>query len=372
MNKKCNVLIPDGDSTWALSVMHCLSQVENYRIFVLSNQKRSPTKYSRYTYSYTFYERQEDATWLSIVNSEIQKHHISVVLPIAEEAFRFFIQHGEKLHASAKLVALPQLEPFDIAIHKNKLGAFASLRGIPHPKSFYIEASQEVPKMVSEVNFPILIKPLHQKGGDGIRRLNSEDEFPHTIADPIFVQEFIEGHDIDCSVMCQNGDILTYTIQKGNLAGSTTYAPQLGFDFIDNPDLFSVVKRVMSELKWSGVAHLDLRYDYNAKDYKLIEINARFWGSVQASVAAGVNFPHLLIQLALGHPIQWNHYEHTSYMRLKGVIKTIFRRPSFLFKWNYLMNNSEVKVFLKDPLPTFYRFFEWLRRRIFLKDKKRN
>ena len=33
-----NVLIPDGNSTWALSVINCLAEQSDIRLFVLSNK----------------------------------------------------------------------------------------------------------------------------------------------------------------------------------------------------------------------------------------------------------------------------------------------------------------------------------------------
>lgn len=362
MNSRINVLIPDGDSTWALSVMHCLSQVEAYRLFVLSNKKRTATKFSKYTTYYKFYERPDDAGWMDIINTAIENNSISVVLPIAEHEVSFFIKHKDNMSGLAKVAALPELKNFEIAIHKNKLSDFAKTHDIPHPKSFYFTAEHPTSKILSDIQFPILIKPLHQKGGEGIEKMLSKAEFPTHISEPIFIQEYIEGYDIDCSVLCLNGNILTHTIQKGNLPGSTTYAPQLRFDFIDNDDVLAVAQDVMSKLNWSGVAHLDMRYDENTKDYKLIEINARFWGSVEASEVAGINFPHLSVQLALGETISHKHYQTVSYMRLKGVLKLIKRRPTFILKRSYLMKNTEVRMLLKDPIPTVYKFKEWFGR----------
>lgn len=362
MKEHCNVLIPDGDSTWALSVLHCLSQVNRYKLFVLSNKKRTATKFSRYTSYYKYYERPDDKDWLDTINSEIEKNNISVVIPIAEQEIFFFIKHKHLISERAKVTALPELKQFEIAIYKNLLGEFAKSEQIPHPKSYYISSEAEKSAVLANIQFPILIKPLHQKGGEGIVKVYSENEFPKHIKEALFVQEYIEGYDIDCSVLCHNGTILTHTIQKGNLQGNSVYEPQLGFDFLHNDEVLSVTKDVMSKLNWSGVAHLDLRYDKNAQDVKLIEINARFWGSVEASNAAGINFPHLLIELALGESITNKPYNLTSYMRLKGVVMSIKRQPAFILKRKYILNNTEVKLLVKDPLPTMYRFLEWLGR----------
>ena len=39
------------------------------------------------------------------------------------------------------------------------------------------------------------------------------------------------------------------------------------------------------------------------KDFKLMEINGRFWGSLQLAIDAGVNFPSILVKIAAGEDI---------------------------------------------------------------------
>lgn len=361
-----NILIPDGDSTWALSVLQCLSQVKEYNIFVLSNKKRTPTKFSRYTYYYKYYERHNDEHWLDVINSEIKLNAIDVVVPIAENEIAFFIKNKTKITHATSIIPLPDLTNFEIAIDKRKLSDFAKANKIPHPNSFFMTSEMGTSHFLSTIQFPILVKPLSLKGGDGIQNINSEKHFHELFqnqTESLFIQEYIEGYDIDCSVICLNGTILNHTIQKGNLKGDTVFAPQLAFDFLQNNDVLEVAKQTMSKLNWSGIAHLDMRYDSNTNDYKLIEINARFWGSVEASKFAGINFPQQAIELALGEHIIKKDFESIHYMRLKGVWKSIKRNPFFIFKRNYLLNNTEVKMVFNDPLPTFYKFREWLRRR---------
>ncbi|WP_040281124.1 ATP-grasp domain-containing protein [Psychroserpens damuponensis] len=366
MTASCNVLIPDGDSTWALSVIQCLSQVKGYNIYVLSNKKRTATKFSKFTSYYKFYDRPNDADWVTTINAEIEKNSIAVVLPIAEREFLFFINHGHQISTSAKIIALPNSQNFEIAIDKMRLSDFSNANGIPHPNSYFISSEKEKQDVLSNIQFPILVKPLGQKGGDGIQKIDTKsglETYVNQNNQSVFIQEFIEGYDIDCSVLCQNGDILSYTIQKGNLKGHSNFAPQLAFDFLQNDDVLNVAKLIMSKLNWSGVAHIDMRYDKSTNDYKLIEINARFWGSVEGSMFAGINFPHKAVQLALNQELADEHYDNIHHMRFKGVLKSIKRNPLFIFRRKYIMNNTEAKTFLNDPLPTLYRFREWLGRR---------
>jgi len=367
MKTKYHVLIPDGNSTWALTVINCLSHNSDYELFVLSNKKRTAAKYSKHISYYKYYKKTSDKEWLDAITKEVVKNSISIIIPIAEDEIRFFINNKQALSDSVKIIPLPEIDDFETAINKYKLSSFLKSHNLPHPKFKYFSNLESCFNEDLNLNFPILIKPLHEKGGDGILKIENKtelDKFTQKYQEDIFIQEYIHGYDIDCSVLCLNGEILTHTIQKGNLSGHNAFAPQLGFEFLNNDKILNVVTQLMSALHWSGVAHIDLRYDANKEDYKIIEINARFWGSIEGSKFAGVNFPDLAIQLTMNNAIENTQYKEIEYMRLKGVIKTIKRKPSFIFKTSYMRNHTETNSFLKDPLPTLYRFVEWLGRRL--------
>jgi hypothetical protein len=54
--------------------------------------------------------------------------------------------------------------------------------------------------------------------------------------------------------------------------------------------------RLLDELGWHGVAMVEFKRDVRDAVPKLMEINGRFWGSLQLAVDAGVNFPALLVE----------------------------------------------------------------------------
>jgi predicted ATP-grasp superfamily ATP-dependent carboligase len=57
---------------------------------------------------------------------------------------------------------------------------------------------------------------------------------------------------------------------------------------------------VVAELGWTGVAMVEFKKD---DDYRLMEVNPRFWGSLPLATRAGVNFPRLLCRLAMGEEV---------------------------------------------------------------------
>ena len=63
----------------------------------------------------------------------------------------------------------------------------------------------------------------------------------------------------------------------------------------------------LKENHWVGPVHMDILYDINANVPRLLEINPRFWMSLNLSIRSGVDFPYLLYQEAIGkneNPVQ--------------------------------------------------------------------
>jgi ATP-grasp domain-containing protein len=56
--------------------------------------------------------------------------------------------------------------------------------------------------------------------------------------------------------------------------------------------------RLLKKIGWHGVAMVEFKVERDTGIPRLMEINGRFWGSLQLALDAGVNFPHLLYRLA--------------------------------------------------------------------------
>lgn len=57
---------------------------------------------------------------------------------------------------------------------------------------------------------------------------------------------------------------------------------------------------MLQAMEWRGVAMVEFKRDRKTGEYKLLEINPRFWGSLPLALHCGVNFPVYQAQLALG------------------------------------------------------------------------
>ena len=69
-----------------------------------------------------------------------------------------------------------------------------------------------------------------------------------------------------------------------------------------DPRLRAPAERLLAALAWHGPAMVEFRDDGVGEPW-LMEINGRFWGSLQLSVAAGLDFPTMWVRLLNGEPV---------------------------------------------------------------------
>lgn len=69
---------------------------------------------------------------------------------------------------------------------------------------------------------------------------------------------------------------------------------------VDIPELASSGRRLLDELDWHGLAMVEFLRDSETGEFKLMEINPRFWTSLPFTIQAGVDLPYYYWLLATG------------------------------------------------------------------------
>lgn len=69
------------------------------------------------------------------------------------------------------------------------------------------------------------------------------------------------------------------------------------------PDLVDMTVQMLQKAGWSGIAEAEFMIDPRDGTPMLLEINPRFWGSLQLAIQCGVNFPYLLYRWARGERV---------------------------------------------------------------------
>ncbi len=388
---KTSILIPDGESTFANLVVHCLSFDRDVEIHVLSKDPNASIKYSRFISTFQTYDtsligevplpnnrkisgvmeelirlHHYDATKSGPLTAEIIRHaekrKAQIVFPVDEHIVKIIASRKAEINRVALLAPLPDLETYTRAIDKWQLADFLKSADVPHPRTVKYEKGVSE-KLIAELPFPVIIKPVDQGNGQGIYTFQDPTELllffeNQEIQHEYIVQPFITGFDIDCSCLCSEGRILSYTIQKGILSSTKKFQAAVGIEFLYDERVLRVVERLMKHLNWSGVAHIDLRHDQKADEIKVIEINARYWGSLLGSLHAGINFPLLAIKTAKGEVFEKEEYRFTRYFMGKSPLKKLWKTAFGPRKDRVRLNDTSLFYQLRDPVPVIFEMIK--------------
>jgi predicted ATP-grasp superfamily ATP-dependent carboligase len=302
-----SVLLLDEDGHFSQKVAVCLGHIKGVKLHVVSNRRWVPIRFSRYVSS--FHSHKPDATdaeQLETVLKTIKKTAADVLFPIVESRSRFVARHKTELARHVALTPIPPVSRLALGLDKRLLFDFLQNHGLPHPPSIILRSVEDAESEAKNLTFPVLFKPAISSGGAGIQLFEERDALfsflrtawqPET---PALLQSCVHGHDVDCSVLCKDGKILAYTIQVSLLPRRNRFGIDDALEFVSDNETLDVTGRLVSALNWSGVAHVDLRWDSQDNKVKILDFNGRYWTSLLGSLAAGVNFPYLSCLTALG------------------------------------------------------------------------
>lgn len=349
------VFIPDGESPLSLSVVRCLGQIRGIVIIVLSSNASSAVKYSRYCSRFIQYSDTGDQVRLRTILEYVKILQPEVVLPIDVKTIRLISANKSEMELYTALPPLPDLEVFDMSNDKWLLSKWLKANQIAHPPTVQYREDEG-----SGFSFPMIIKPARGSGGVGIHVVDSPTELKSYFEriqapDDLIIQSYVKGYDIDCSVLCADGEIIVHAIQKGFLFEPYRIAWPEGVEFLQNDELMNVVRDMVKKLNWSGVMHIDMRFDEVEQKFKVIEINPRFWLSVSASLFAGINFPYLTCLAGLKREIPNVLFVPARVVRSKTAVKMIVKKITGRRNGSVYFDNSYLELIAKDPLPNISR-----------------
>lgn len=360
--KRATVIIPDADAELSLKVIRCLGPSRMFKTVLVSASAANPALRSRYCSKGLMFSGKQDSQLLQLLDKQGESIIDGIILPVTLSGFRFVSANHGLLSRTFRPVPLPTLEAIDTASDKWRLFELARNHGLPVLPSHSVchEVIEEILQGRSDISLPVLVKSRNRRGGFGFQRISSVTELEHFGAamrpdaeEEYIVQPFIDGQDYSLSVYCENGYIKAYTLWQAVVYGGRQYSIPRIMRFVEHNAILSTGKKLMACLNWQGVCDIDFFVDKRNGSFWLLEVNARFWQTVVAALAAGVNFPYLLCKAAQGfRPAKWpSQRAGFYYSRPSGVPSLLglpAARPRGLGEF---LRNTGVGEIVHDPLP---------------------
>ena len=355
--KTISVLIPDGDHPLTLRVMRSLGLSKRVTVDLLTSDRRSHYRLSRFcrrchvTSSHLTDHERCDAVLRTIETADID-----VVLPVSQAGVRLVTKAGQALSQQVALPPLPDTAALDLADDKIALYRFAQSHGISTPPSLVFPDEASDDGALGRLPYPVLLKPPSLDGGKGIRQFDDAQTlagFLESYREHCLLQSYLEGLDFGLNVLCRDGEILAYTVQRNVLSASPPFGSAAGIHFIEDAEVLETGRRLLAALRWNGVANLDMLRCTATGATMVLEINPRYWATLLGSVHAGVNFPYLACLAALGQPFPQTESQPITYAdqstAIKQTLKRMAGRPHLA---GLRLRNTALWMSFTDPLPT--------------------
>ena len=244
--------------------------------------------------------------------AHLDRERYDLLIPVVDGACQICLQHRQQLERHVKL-AIPPDDVFEYAHNKQKLGEKCSEIGVKYPRHTLITNYADLVDLDrSTVSFPCYVKPIHScmildnsLVNFRVRKVQDMaalEDFVrcHIGSVPIMVQELVSGSGTGIYLLAEEGRVLT-AVQQNRLhepaeGGGSSYRVAVKPSKL----LMEQAERLISAIRWSGVAMLEFKGNAHKENWYMMEINGRFWGSLALSVSAGFDFPLWLYQLLAG------------------------------------------------------------------------
>lgn len=309
------VLVTDGDSRAALAVTRSLGRAGHY---VVVGERRMPalaqaSKYCSHRIQYPDPVTDPEA-FVPFLSNLVRDERIDVLLPVADITTFLITRNRDRFETTYRLPFSPA-EVIDRAADKVDIVRTAERLGIPVPRGIVVSDADESIHVPFE--YPVVVKPHQSRvwaNGQWMATSVSFAASPDALRQdllrrpryeyPLLIQERIVGPGTGVFALFQRDTPVALFShrrlrERPPWGGVSVLSESIPLD----RSAIDFATRLLREIGWEGVAMVEFKRDVRDNLPKLMEINGRFWGSLQLAVDAGVDFPALLVRAAVGEPL---------------------------------------------------------------------
>ena len=317
-----NAIVLDGEQRAALAVTRSLGR-RGVKVFVGSEKGPSLASCSRYCANSFIYPSpySDPSGFLQSLVGFAKSCGDTVLFPITDVTLTEILLHKGILPENLR-VPFDSYEKYIQLTDKINLFRMAKELDVHVPPTLlstdYDCGNPEIfRRKISEFGFPVVIKSSVSKIrtdfgwiDSRVSYANSEESLRNILADdiylkfPFLVQKRIHGPGVGIFFLMKEGEVLAKFAHKRIREKPPSGGVSVLSEGIDPPQEASeAAAKILGNFGWTGVAMVEFKIDLEKKVPALLEVNARFWGSLQLSIFSGVDFPYLLYRMARGENI---------------------------------------------------------------------
>jgi predicted ATP-grasp superfamily ATP-dependent carboligase len=358
------ILILDAMQRSALAATRSLGAKGFYIITADSRQKTlsGASRFSKQSIVCPSPQFETDA-FITYIRSVVKQYEIDLIFPMSEITCSVILKNREQFQDV--VIPVADFDKFDTLSDKYALFKLAISLGLPVPETHFIAQPTDVDTVLDLIQFPVVLKPARSRifSNNGwidttVAFANSSDELKTLVNQhiyfrdyPFMIQSFIKGIGQGLFALYKEGEPVCFFSHKRIKEKPPEGGASVLSESVEaTPAMLHSATTLLNHVDWEGVAMVEFKVSPDGTPY-LMEINARFWGSLQLAIDSGVDFPYLLYQVYSGEDIK-PLVDYKKGIKLRWLFGDL-DRLIIIFKNPDLSLSNKLKEFIN-----FCKFFQ--------------
>lgn len=287
--------------------------------------------YSKYFDEIVVFNKNEIKTQLK---EYIDENKISFVFLVNFNAVEKFLPLKDNIGKSMDHYS--NINLFNFLNNKSNLEEIVKDTSIKSPKTF--------DGTTDSIEFPVVIKPNVSTSSKNVHYVKNEQQYFKFTKDndvkDFSIQDMIVGQGVGCSFFSIEGEVQAAYLHERLIeypisGGSSTYRAKH-----ESKLVLDGCKEIIKKYKWSGFIMFEFKK--RKKDYFLIEVNPRIWGSINQGLNDGINYFEYFFGPAETNQLKTTYNSPLIYLSLLQHLLKFNLKPLFLFIKNMSKNKSDV------------------------------
>jgi len=264
------------------------------------------SKYSSSFFTYPSYTR-DPMGFFRCLFDHVKALKPDVLMPAHEETV--ILSYFKDRFAKYTKLPIASYEQMNVARDKTTMTAIAQSLDVPTPQTYHVRGLKELPRISDDVAYPAVIKIPRGRGAWGLTYVHTKNDLLASYTATLqrfgngsgvpFIQEYIPGTGYGVSALFNQGEVRALFVHKRLMEYPITGGASVDRISTRHAKMEEYACRLLTHLKWHGVAMVEFKLDRRTGTPVFLEINPRFWGSLNQAVCAGVDFPRLLYEMAV-------------------------------------------------------------------------
>lgn len=290
----------------ALAVAASLSRA-GYRVIMADSLAWPLGRLSRYASAYAQYQDPtlNEEGFIRDLLEIGRKYNVDHIMPTFQET-ALIAKYQDRFQAAGISSFLAKKTLINQANDKGQVTDIAENLGISVPATWYPRSLKEVQNLAPALPYPVILKPRGGKAGAGQTIAHTSEELlaawqelqPDQIKEGPLLQQVIKGPDLCVAHLYHKGRCLAS--YSNRIRRHLQRVHSIEKESRIHEAAMHASRRLLDHLKWHGIAELDFILDEETGQPYLLEINPRYWGSIQNALEAGVDFPALAMKSLSG------------------------------------------------------------------------